>query len=263
MIINIFIINLKTSIDRKDSMIKKIKNLKNDDFDIFLESDLEFNPKNYNRVNFNFFDAVSSDEIQYQKIKISNHNKSSSLFSRSKSLRSTEIACFASHYALWKKCLDLDSPLIILEDDVSFNDNFIYAISEIYKSNFSYVRLMYLFDRKIKPLVQNPHFYISFSKLGGTQGYYITPDSSLKLINNAKSFIFPVDDYMDMFFIHNVLNIIYKPFCIKEDLSFSGNSTIQKKDKPRVNKFSREICRFYFFVIRKYLYLIKYKIFNN
>ena len=33
--------------------------------------------------------------------------------------------CFLSHYSLWKKCIELKEPIIILEHDVEFNDKVI------------------------------------------------------------------------------------------------------------------------------------------
>ena len=33
--------------------------------------------------------------------------------------------CFLSHYSLWKKCVELKEPIMILEHDVEFNDKVI------------------------------------------------------------------------------------------------------------------------------------------
>lgn len=33
-------------------------------------------------------------------------------------LKTSEVACFASHYELWVRCVELDEPIVILEDNV-------------------------------------------------------------------------------------------------------------------------------------------------
>ena len=35
-----------------------------------------------------------------------------------------EVGCFLSHYLLWKKCIDLNEPILILEDDAIITDEF-------------------------------------------------------------------------------------------------------------------------------------------
>ena len=68
-----------------------------------------------------------------------------------------------------------------------------------------------------------------------------------------------VDNYMDMFFINKVQNIIYKPFCISEDEIHTKDTTILGRQKVNIRvwwKISREISRFFLFSIYKNLYLI-------
>lgn len=92
-----------------------------------------------------------------------------SKFIRGKALSYTEIACFSSHYRLWQKCVELDSPIVVIEDDVNFNSNFIDSLIDIYNSNIPYVRLICSFDRGIRHMMGN--FYMSFSNISGTHGF--------------------------------------------------------------------------------------------
>ncbi|RDU64015.1 glycosyltransferase family 25 protein [Helicobacter sp. MIT 14-3879] len=258
--IKIFIINLLDSTDRKESMTKKIKEI--DDFNIYINEDRvkfvesktgydKFNSVESNNLYFYFFPATSAYKIRNKEIEILNYDSFRARIIKGKDLSFGEIACFHSHYSLWHKALELDSPIIVLEDDIEFSYNF-KEIINIYNSNFEYVRLMYLFDKKTIKLRDN--FFISFEKVSGAQGYYITPIAAKKLIKNAKYFFHCVDDYMDMFFLHNVLNIIYKPFLISD--TGAENSTIKDRNKEKVNKIGREISRIYLFVFRKYLFLL-------
>ena len=37
---------------------------------------------------------------------------------RRKALSPAELGCYTSHYLLWKLCLDLNKPIVVMEDDV-------------------------------------------------------------------------------------------------------------------------------------------------
>lgn len=251
--LNIYIINLEKSKDRKATMIKNILNIPR--FNIYIDGSLKINRKEEINLNFYFFKATSAREIQTREINIKNYNPAILRFIRGKELSFSERACFHSHYRLWEECAKSSNPFIILEDDVIFEKEFC-NILNIYKSNFEYVRLMYLFHRNVKKI--NEKFYISFGTISGTQGYYITPNGARKFLKHAKNYLHCVDNYMDMFFIHGVLNIIYKPFMIQSG-EVSLNSTIQNQNKEKIkwiNKLTREICRIYFFVFRKNLFLL-------
>lgn len=250
----IFIINLKDSANRRESMKIKIYDVAkiNNKYDFFLDSKkIEENiPKNNLDVfkakdskkdsdianlaqsktsfNFMFFNATSAKDIATNKIFISNYNIKMSKFIRGKALSYAEIACFSSHYRLWQKCVELDSPIVVIEDDVNFNSNFIDSLIDIYNSNIPYVRLICSFDRGIRHMRDN--FYMSFSNVSGSQGYFIAPNAALKFISHSKNWFHCVDNYMDMFFLHDVWNVLYKPFSIYDDIEQSKISTIQFED---------------------------------
>lgn len=215
----------------------------------------DFTPNLY----FYFFKATNAKDVENKNIEIPNYKPKLMRLIKGKELRSGEIACFHSHFRLWQKCLKLGSPIIVLEDDIDFMPNFSEIIN-IYNSPFCYVRLYYLFERKVKQIKDN--FYISFGKIAGTQGYYLMPNAAKKFIDKAKNYIACVDDYMDMFFIHNVPNIIYKPFIISEDKLFLGSSDIEGREKTKIPffyKISREIARIYFHIFKKSIFLIIHK----
>lgn len=256
----IYIINLEASIDRKNSMIEKIKLLANQmQYKIFLESNLlnKDIADSKEEFYFSFFSATDAKDIESKKMIIKNYNLFLTRLIRGKGLSFSELACFHSHYLLWDKCVSLGENIIILEDDISFSSDFLDSVVAIKNSNFEYVRLMYLFDRKVYQIDDN--FHISYGNISGTQGYFLTPSGARKLLKNAKIWFHCVDNYMDMFFINNVKNIIYKPFCIHEDIRHSSNSTIQTEaiDKPKgFYKITREVFRFLMFSIYNNLYLL-------
>lgn len=229
------------------------------------------------RVYFAFFEATDKQDIISNALKIPQYNVKKTKFVRGKELNYGELACFHSHFRVWQECVRLDSPIIVLEDDIVFSEYFATLLPEILDSCFEYVRLMYLFTRNLRRIDDN--FYLGLGNLSGAQGYYLTPSAARKFITNAQSWFHCVDNYMDMFFIHNVLNIVYKPFLIGEDKEISIISSVQisyhndTKDnknemldstqhtlqKPKMSlysKLTRELSRIYYFNLRKPLFLL-------
>lgn len=177
-----------------------------------------------------------------------------------------EKACFASHYKLWQECIKLDKPIIILEDDVEFSDEFLNNgeeyIEELSKSEYEYVRFCYLFDKKFYPL--NENYILSFEKLAGTQGYVLKPSAANKFISKAKFIYTPVDDYMDMFYKHKVLNIVKKPLLLKHNCKLESEISNLGRTNKKL-KIHRKIVREFFRLYRDisrllYVFYIKKKL---
>ncbi|MGJ0158110.1 glycosyltransferase family 25 protein [Campylobacter coli] len=248
----VFIINLERSLDRKEYMQKQFQKL------------FEKNPDLKNKLEFIFFKAVDAKNKEYLEFK--QHFPWWASWTLGRELSDGEKACFASHYKLWQECVKIDEPIIILEDDVEFSDEFLNNgeeyIEELSKSEYEYVRFCYLFDKKFYPL--NNNYLLSFEKLAGTQGYVLKPSAAKKFIKYAKRWIYPVDDYMDMFYKHKVLNIVKKPLLLKHNcglesmISQAGRLFI----KPRLyKKIVREIFRLYRDISRLlYIFYIKKKL---
>ncbi|EIL9245073.1 glycosyltransferase family 25 protein, partial [Campylobacter coli] len=184
----VFIINLERSLDRKEHMKKQIQKL------------FEKNPSLKNKLEFIFFKAIDAKNKEHLEFK--DHFPWWASWVLGRELSDGEKACFASHYKLWQECVKLDEPIIILEDDVEFSDEFlnngVEYIDELLKSKYEYIRLCYLFDKRLYFLNEGG-YYLSFEKLAGTQGYVLQVSAAMKFLKYAKNWIYAVDDYMDMF----------------------------------------------------------------
>ncbi|ENP7069627.1 glycosyltransferase family 25 protein [Campylobacter coli] len=247
-----FIINLERSLDRKEYMQRQNQKL------------FEKNPSLKNKLEFIFFKAVDAKNKEYLEFK--QHFPWWASWVLGRELSDGEKACFASHYKLWQECIKLDKPIIILEDDVEFSDEFLNNgeeyIEELSKSEYEYVRFCYLFDKKFYPL--NENYILSFEKLAGTQGYVLKPSAANKFISKAKFIYTPVDDYMDMFYKHKVLNIVKKPLLLKHNCKLESEiSNIGRTNKKL--KIHRKIVREFFRLYRDisrllYVFYIKKKL---
>jgi GR25 family glycosyltransferase involved in LPS biosynthesis len=122
------------------------------------------------------------------------------------------IGCFYSHYSLWKKCVELDKPIMIFEDDVKF-------YREWYPVDWEGVLILSLgkssfYNEPYKTFLENPSGapqpmpWRQFS-MPGASGYAIKPDAALGLIKSYKSYFYPADNAINKSIctlqIHNYL----------------------------------------------------------
>ncbi|MGL2505397.1 glycosyltransferase family 25 protein [Helicobacter pylori] len=108
----------------------------------------ESNEKFKDRCVFQIFDAISPKHEDFEKF-IQELYDSSSLLKSDwfhsdycyQELLPQEFGCYLSHYLLWKECVKLNQPVVILEDDVALESNFMQALEDCLKSPFDFVRL--------------------------------------------------------------------------------------------------------------------------
>ena len=106
--------------------------------------------------------------------------------------------CFYSHYRLWQKCVELNEPIIIWEDDVVLQRPFI-------PIEWKDVLILALgFKEKAEPyfhlLEQNmPPEALEYNDyhIPGTPGYAITPRGAKKLIDRYQKSFLPSDIAMN------------------------------------------------------------------
>jgi GR25 family glycosyltransferase involved in LPS biosynthesis len=122
------------------------------------------------------------------------------------------VGCFYSHYALWKKCVELGEPIMIFEDDVKFYRGYYpvtfdgVLILSLGKSSFlSSPNKEYLEYPSGDPKAM---LWRNFS-MPGASGYAIKPDAALGLIKFYKPYWYPADNAINQFVapiqIHNYI----------------------------------------------------------
>ncbi|WRG57518.1 glycosyltransferase family 25 protein [Helicobacter pylori] len=109
---------------------------------------LESNEKFKGRCVFQIFDAISPKHEDFEKFVQELYDSSSLLKSDwfhsdycYQELLPQEFGCYLSHYLLWKECVKTNQPVVILEDDIALESNFMQALEDCLKSPFDFVRL--------------------------------------------------------------------------------------------------------------------------
>ena len=219
----IFIINLKRSADRREKMQRNIDKLlatsqrrsaessANSNANPTPESSIDSGVDSTSALEFHFFNAQTPESILESGF-ATRYDKTLARVFKARDVRPTELACFASHYELWCKCVELGQGIFILEDDIDFCDGFVAGVEAIATSPYEYVRLgwstfhtCYLIDER---------FALAPKLMLGAPGYYLTPAAARRLIDGAKSIFLAVDYYMSFSYLHGVAEMLYLPHLV-------------------------------------------------
>jgi glycosyl transferase family 25 len=107
-----------------------------------------------------------------------------------------EKGCFDSHYTLWKKCIELDEPILIFEDDATVIRKF---IPVAWKDILSVVSSHHKKMRKYIQYLEKPEGIPEAAPYGqgsmpGNAGYAIKPHAAKILVDEYKNTFLPADN---------------------------------------------------------------------
>ena len=107
------------------------------------------------------------------------------------------VGCFISHFKLWETCINLDCPIMILEDDVIVRNEFNYQdIIDLIDEGYNLIYPGYAEMGSAKP-VKGKTGLVTPDYPYWASSYVITPDSARILVNDeVKHNIIPVDEYI-------------------------------------------------------------------
>ncbi|WP_086933289.1 glycosyltransferase family 25 protein [Agarilytica rhodophyticola] len=221
----IFIINLAESKERKDFLTQQLS------------------PFSLDYAFFEAIDGRKSKHYLFDHYQIS--RKSSSLDLQ---LSGGELGCWASHYLLWETCVNTQETIVVLEDDITIDNNFpkaLHAAKQLI-DKYHYIRLSCVWDNRNQKIDNyGNHTLIRYFKPpSGTQAYMISPRAAQNFINHAKTWHCAVDNFMDSYWIHKTECYALKPFSIHlTDLPSDINRNIHKPKLSLLQKTGKEYAR--------------------
>ena len=231
--IKIYIINLEKSIDRRDFISKQFNNL----------------PR---KIDYQFFKAVYGKEEPNHPLFLK-YNEKKRFERKGHYMSLSQLGCFASHYLLWQKCIELNQGIIVLEDDAIIHSNFLEAL-EFISSDKNHFEFLLLSPPAPAKRNQKGKMIYSLDKIeitrykegwGNATGYFITPKSAKKLLDYCEEWILDVDIMMDRYWENKVDYLALSPFCVEPDLSKESNIPVDKKQGKRslIVKIKRELYK--------------------
>ncbi|STO53799.1 glycosyltransferase family 25 protein [Canicola haemoglobinophilus] len=216
---NIFIINLAKSTARKQFITEQFSRL---------------NENLKNPIPYHFFAAINGKENPDFPL-FKKYNKTKHFQRKGNQLSLSQLGCWASHYLLWEKCVELNEPIIILEDDAILKENFleVYNFLSSPQNSFEFFWLSIPSpakrkrNQKYKVIcnIENTEnsiaqFYYSWAN---TTGYFITPKAAQKLLTHCYEWVYEVDTQMERYWETKIPYLSIIPFCVEPDLSMESN----------------------------------------
>ena len=151
------------------------------------------------KIELHRFDAVNGMEISHKRLLELGYDTYRSWRDPYHNRKFThgEIGCTLSHIGVWKKCIELNEPIIVFEDDVEFLPNFnLEEVLEVLKAEeFVYLSRKDIGrnPRKINDRLATPSYSY------WTCAYALTPSAAKKLCNNfAFNSLLPADEYLPL-----------------------------------------------------------------
>lgn len=211
-------------------------------------------------IAFEFFDAIDGQKGLPMLAQDYDHSKRLWLTSGKMPSRG-EVGCYASHYSLWLKCLELGKPIIILEDDIELNDGAQEIVAQALEKvvQYDFLRLERILPdcaSKISEKQQNYQISLLKDNYGGACAYAISPRAAAKLIKHR--WCMPVDCFMGANYIHKQLSYQMAPYLKKDNIA-AHETTIHNEavsNTPLYRKPSRE-CYSLYKKIRLHIAFIK------
>lgn len=177
-----FVINLSRRKDRYDGFVKSHQKTGQD-------------------FSFDRFEAVDGSKYTYKSLLSEGFDTYKSWRDpyHNRKLTHGEIGCFLSHYKLFQKCVELNEPILIFEDDIRFQKQInIKRIEQLLQR----CDLLYLCSKGVgKTPVQLDVDVVAPSYTYWTCAYAITPSGAKKLLADfgAKNIV-PADEYFSLAF---------------------------------------------------------------
>ncbi|MEZ9575033.1 glycosyltransferase family 25 protein [Vibrio sp. 10N.261.55.F4] len=241
----IFVINLESSIERRKNISCQLNELD---------------------LSFDIFNAVDGRDTPTHPLFERYNDKLSQAF-RAKTLSAGQLGCYASHYLLWEKCVEINQPIIVIEDDaLIFKDeflNFIQDISDVPEA----VECVRLFKNKrrkydsyevYKSNSTNIHKFTK-GHMSAT-AYFLRPSGAKKFLQHSHEWYMAVDIYMDRFWQNEVECYGTAVPCLTNDPKFDSDIGYEKRTSTR-SLFKK--CKREWFnlneTIQRHLHNIKFK----
>jgi len=150
-----------------------------------------------NNLRYEVFDAIDGLELDHTELLSLGFDTDKNWIDPINETHITngEVGCYLSHYHLWAKCIEMDEPIIILEDDAIVSDRFsTEEVKNIFKQGYNFLYLGY---REMGMSGKIDDDFVIPDYPYWTVGYALTPEAAQILIENRNKII-PVDEYLPL-----------------------------------------------------------------
>lgn len=231
----IFVVNLPESADRRSSVQQQMDSA---------------------GLAFEFFEAINGEQAMADWF--SSYDEKEFLISTGRRASEGEKGCYASHLALWKRCVELNEPVIVMEDDFSLDRRFSAAVEVVSEliAEYGFIRLQTAPLRAETKELEHGNFSLyRYRRMPHcTMCYAISPKVAERFIAQSAVCAEPVDVYMKQFWKHKQPMYGLMPYVVMES-PLGADSVVQnrKREKKAIGvKIARLFRKVYWGLARQY-----------
>lgn len=186
-------------------------------------------------IPFEFFDAIRGDDAIRER-KFEGFDDIGFLLNTGRRAVAGEIGCFASHRELWKRCVELDVPVMIMEDDFDALPEFANALrcanDVILKAGF--LRLQTTVRTRKVAIASVGEFQLERYKKTphGLMCYCLSPGVAQRFVEATRKIDAPVDVFTKKFWEHGQPMYALTPYTIAPS-ALNADTTIVGRRKCR------------------------------
>ncbi|QMV12950.1 Lipooligosaccharide biosynthesis protein lex-1 [Vibrio spartinae] len=203
-------------------------------------------------IDFEFFDAVNGFSGLPPAL-ASKPNDAYRIRYRGRVLTPGEKGVYASHFLLWQKCIALDEPIAIFEDDflpTQFFNQVIERLPTLHEK-YDYLRIEPQDSHVQGTMIESTHdgFQVVMwnDNQGGARGYSLTPSAAKQFVEHSDEWLCAVDNFIGESYRHNVPAMGVVPYAIfnPSDMESQIQDIVDRPKINVVNKIFRELNRVY------------------
>ena len=184
---------------------------------------------------FEFFDAMRGDQVMADGY-FDRCDEEEWLLNTGHPMSPGEVGCFASHRSMWQKCVDLDEPIMIMEDDFQLLPGFAGAVQQVADNiqEFGFIRLQTeTRARKQRVASRGDYTLWRYTKVPHScMGNSITPKVAQSLVEQTRVVYEPVDVFIKKFWVHGQPIFGLTPYTVTES-TLSQQTCILHREKVR------------------------------
>ncbi len=178
---------------------------------------------------FEACDGASPDQNWFQQ-----QDPQAFLINTGRNATAGELACFASHKALWQRCVRDQTPLLIMEDDFRLSQAFPAAVSSAAQliDEHGFIRLQSETRARSLTIRSIDNFQLRlYSKVPHSMMCYaLSPKAAAGLLVHCDIFSAPVDVFVKQFWLHRQAIYGLQPYTVTESW-LSSESRIGRREK--------------------------------
>ena len=242
--LEIIVISLERATERRAAIRKRLEAL-----------DLEFE----------IFDARNGDQGYQEHFKDIN-TFTFQIHSRRECLPG-EIGCYASHMEVWRRCVQNNRPVVVLEDDAQLTDWLPEALSvaERLIDACGFIRLeankQSSFPRRYDSVGSMGAFEVNYiSRITvSTTGYVISPSAAQRFLSNSETMLATVDRFIQCPWVHHQPLYLLLPSPVARSVVDQGSYIKPEGHSPRK---TRALGVMSSIILMKSIYFVRRVLFN-